>query len=58
MLYNNNLKKVMASSDCITCPHFNKKQKQCLGLGKTCFEYDPKTKTAIDPVTKLPLKLN
>jgi hypothetical protein len=58
MLYNNNLKKVQASSDCITCPNFDKKEKKCLGIGKICLEYDPKTKTAIDTVTKLPIKLN
>ena len=58
MLYNLTLNKVKASSDCVTCPHFDKKEKKCLGLGKTCFEYDPKSRVAIDPITKLPLKLN
>lgn len=56
MLYNKNLKRVQASSDCITCQHFDKKKKKCNGIGKNCFEYDPKTRTAIDPITKLPIK--
>lgn len=56
MLYNKNLKKVMASSDCITCPHFDRKNKKCNGIGLICFEYDSKTKTAYDPVSKLPIK--
>ena len=58
MLYNKDLKKVQASSHCITCPHFDKKNKKCNGIGKNCFEYDPKTRTAIDPITKLPIKLD
>lgn len=58
MLYNKELKKVQASSDCITCPHFDKEKKKCFGIGKTCFEYDNKTQTIIDPITKLPLKPN
>jgi hypothetical protein len=58
MLYNKQLKKVMASSDCIACPHFDKQQKKCLGIGKNCFEYDPKIRVAIDPITKLPIKLD
>jgi hypothetical protein len=56
MLYNRELKKVQASSQCITCPHFDKKKKKCDGIGKICFEYDSKTKTAYDPVSKLPIK--
>jgi hypothetical protein len=31
--------------------------KKCEGLNKNCFLYDEKTKTAIDGVTKLPIKL-
>lgn len=58
MLYNNNLKKVQTNSQCLTCDKFDKKRKKCLGIGKVCFEYDEKTKTLIDPVTKLPLKIN
>lgn len=57
MLYNKELKKVKASSDCITCQYFNKKLKKCNGIGKNCFEYDVKTKTAFDPITKLAIKL-
>ena len=34
-----------------------KKKKKCNGIGKCCFEFDPKTKTAIDPITKMPIKL-
>jgi hypothetical protein len=56
MLYNIKLKKVKKSSDCITCLYFDKKKKKCNGIGKNCFEYDPKTRTAIDPITKLPIK--
>lgn len=58
MLFNKKLHKVQASSDCITCPYFEKKSKKCLGIGKNCFEYDPKTRVAIDPITKLPIKLD
>ena len=58
MLYNKNLHKVQASSDCITCPHFDKTTKKCKGFGKVCFEYDPKTKTVIDPITRLPIKFD
>ena len=58
MLYNKDLKKVQASSQCITCQHFDKTQKKCNGFGKTCFEYDPKTKIVIDPITKLPIKFD
>lgn len=58
MLYNNDLKKVQASSQCITCQHFDKIKKQCFGIGKCCFEFDPKTRTAIDAITKLPIKLD
>ena len=57
MLFNLKLNKVQASSQCITCPHFDKTQKKCFGIGKCCAEYDPKTRTVIDPVTKMPLKV-
>lgn len=57
MLYNKELKKVKASSDCIACQYFDKKLKKCNGIGKNCFEYDVKTKTAFDTITKLPIKL-
>lgn len=58
MLYNKDTAKLQTTVDCLTCQHFNRKQKKCEGLGKTCFPYDPLTKTAIDPLTKLPIKLN
>lgn len=58
MLYNNDLHQVQKNSQCISCEHFNKKQKKCYGIGKCCFEFDPKTRTAIDPITGLPIKLN
>ena len=57
MLYNKELKKVQTNADCITCTYFDKKKKKCNGIGKNCFEYDEKTKTAIDTITKLPIKL-
>ena len=59
MLYNNNKKQVKTALDCLTCPYFDKTGKRCVGgIGKVCFEYDPKTHIAIDPKTKLPIKLN
>ena len=58
MLYNKDLDKVQASSHCITCSHFDKKTKICKGLGKVCFEYEPKTKTIFDPVTGLPIRFD
>lgn len=57
MLYNKDLKKVQTNADCLTCPLFDKKRKKCKGIGKICFEYDEKTRTAIDPITKLPIVL-
>ena len=56
MLYNKELNKVKASSDCITCFYFDKKTKKCNGIGKNCFEFDAKTQTIFDPITKLPIK--
>ena len=58
MLYNKNKKKVQKSVDCLTCEHFDKRLKKCNGIGKNCFEYDKKTRTAIDPITRLPIKLD
>lgn len=58
MLYNKKLKKVQATSQCLTCEFFDKKKKKCLGFGKNCFEYDPTTKTVIDPITRLPIILD
>lgn len=57
MLYNKDLKKVQSIADCLKCPCFDKQLKQCKGLNKVCFEYDEKTKTCIDGITKLPIKL-
>lgn len=57
MLFNKNTMKVQSNSDCITCQFFDKTKKKCMGIGKICFEYDPKTRVAIDPITKLPIKL-
>lgn len=58
MLYNNERKKIQTNSDCLTCVHFDKKKKKCNGIGKVCFEFDMKTRTMIDPVTKLPIKVD
>lgn len=57
MLYNNELKKVQKPIDCMICQWFDKDKKKCGGVGKACFEYDPKTHTCLDPKTKLPIKL-
>lgn len=57
MIYNIKKKKVKKSVDCLTCPYFDREKKKCNGIGKICFEYDEKTRTIIDPITKLPLKL-
>lgn len=56
MLYNIDKMKIQTNTDCLLCPYFNQELKKCTGYGKTCFEYDPKTKTIFDPVTRLPLK--
>lgn len=58
MLYNKKKERVKQQVDCMTCPYFDKSQKKCNGLGKNCFEYDPKTRTAIDPVTKLSIRID
>lgn len=58
MLYNKDLKKAKTNKDCLVCQHFDKKKKRCFGIGKVCFEFDPKTRTAFDPITKLPIKLD
>ena len=56
MFYNIEKNKIQKSIDCQSCSYLNKKNKKCMGLGKCCFEYDEKTMTCIDPVTKLPIK--
>lgn len=57
MLYSKNSKTIQTRKECMTCEYFDKKKKHCNGIGKNCFEYDVKTQTAIDPVTKLPIRL-
>ncbi len=56
MLYNYSLDKINTMVDCLTCKAFDKKTKKCNGIGKICFEYDSKTNTMFDPITKLPLR--
>lgn len=58
MLYNVNNKKIQTVIDCFTCPHYNPTTLGCSGLNKVCFEYDEKTQTIIDGVTKLPINVN
>ena len=58
MLDNKAKGKENKTSYCITCKYFDKVEKKCNGIGKNCFIYDPKTKTVIDPITKLPIKIN
>lgn len=57
MLYDIEKKKVHSPIDCFTCPHYDSRLLKCHGANKCCFEYDEKTKTVIDGVTKLPLKV-
>ena len=57
MLYNKDTKKTLNVVDCPKCPYFDKKKKRCNGLNIKCFEYDHKTMTIIDPITKLPIKI-
>lgn len=58
MLYNFETNKVKQAIDCLTCSYFDKNKKKCVGgIGIVCYEYDPKTHTAIDPKTKLPKKI-
>ncbi|MBR4003081.1 MAG: hypothetical protein IKI95_03310 [Clostridia bacterium] len=58
MFYNVDLKKIQTNADCLVCPHFDKKKKKCNGVGRSCFEFDMKTRTIIDPITKLPIKVD
>lgn len=55
MLYNIEKKKIKDITDCTKCPYFCKGK--CNGIGKVCFEYDKKTHTIIDTITKMPIKL-
>ena len=50
-------KKIKKATDCASCPYFDKETKKCNGINKNCFLYDIKTKTLIDGVTGLPLKI-
>ena len=43
--------------DCANCAHFDRRTKTCNGLNKICFEYDEKTQTIIDGITKMPRKV-
>lgn len=56
MLYNKDLKRVIRFTDCLNCEHFDKRLKVCQGANKVCFEYDEKTQTCIDGITKKPIK--
>lgn len=58
MLLNIDKERKQVNSDCLTCPYFDKVKKKCSGIGKRCFEFDEKTGTIYDPITKLPLKIN
>lgn len=53
MLYNTKKNQINGTAFCLECEYFI--NKKCEGLGKRCFEYDPKTKVMIDPVTHLPI---
>jgi len=57
MLYNILKKKTQEITDCLKCPYFDLKLKQCSGLNKVCFEFDEKTNTVINGITKMPLDL-
>ena len=57
MLYNIELKKVERFDDCYSCPHFDNTLGRCDGMNKCCFEYDEKTQTCIDGITKLPINI-
>ena len=57
MIYNTKLKRVRTMLDCAKCAHFDQITKTCKGLNKICFEYDEKTQTIIDGITKMPRKV-
>lgn len=57
MLYNFEKRRIRTDVDCLTCEYFEKNEKKCNGCGKKCLEYDPKTKTVIDSITRLPLNI-
>ena len=56
MLFNIEKKQINNETHCFECQYYDSKKNRCNGIGKACFEYDDKTQTIIDPVTKLPLK--
>lgn len=57
MLYNVEQKEVKTLKTCLKCKHYNQSKHQCSGIGVACFEYDSKTKTIIDNITKMPIKI-
>ena len=57
MLYNIKDKELKTMNNCVKCAYFDNKTKICNGIGKVCFEYDKKTQTIIDTITKLPIKI-
>lgn len=57
MLYNLKKRRIKKATDCASCPYFDKATKKCSGMNKNCFLYDEKTKTIVDGITKLPLKI-
>lgn len=57
MIYNLGKERIKKATDCASCPYFDKATKKCSGINKNCFLYDKKTKTLIDGVTGLPLKV-
>lgn len=56
MIYNIKLNRVVSLIDCAECKEKNEKR-LCNGFNKCCFEYDEKTKTIVDGVTKMPLDI-
>lgn len=57
MLFNIEKKKIKNNKHCLSCKYFDKASHKCSGIGKVCFEYDKDTQTLIDPITKMPLKI-
>lgn len=57
MLYNIEQKEIRNVETCKKCKHYNKTTHQCFGIGVACFEYDSKTQTIIDNITKMPIKI-
>lgn len=57
MIYNIDKKEIQSDKLCFGCKYYNEKTRLCSGIGKVCLEFDEKTQTIIDPITKLPLKI-